>query len=27
VQGIGVTVLDTHKGLEEAGSIGALTRY
>ena len=27
VQGIGVTVLETHKGLEEAGSIGALTRY
>lgn len=27
VQGIGVTVLDAHKGLEEAGSIGALTRY
>ena len=27
VQGIGVTVLESHKGLEEAGSIGALTRY
>ncbi len=27
VQGIGITLLDAHKGLEEAGSIGALTRF
>jgi peptide subunit release factor 1 (eRF1) len=27
VQGIGVTVLDQHAGLEQAGKIGALTRY
>jgi peptide chain release factor subunit 1 len=26
-QGIGVTILDEHKGLKERGSIGALTRY
>ncbi len=26
-QGIGVTLLEEHKGLTEAGSIGALTRY
>ena len=27
VQGIGVTILDSHPGLEKAGKIGALTRY
>lgn len=27
VQGIGVTVLDKHEGLEKIGKIGALTRY
>lgn len=27
VQGIGVTLLEKHKGLEQAGKIGALTRY
>jgi len=26
-QGISVTILDHHQGLEEVGSIGALTRY
>ena len=26
-QGIGVTILDAHPGLEKAGKIGALTRY
>jgi hypothetical protein len=27
VQGIGVTILDQHSGLEKSGKIGALTRY
>ena len=27
VQGIGVTVLEQHNGLEKIGKIGALTRY